>query len=105
MKQKLSGLLRPATLRRSMYFSLSMTAHTSHKASEGDDLFLVDHIFQVGGCSVQRHLLDGLGRLTRVLECNMSVIRRFAVVAYTAFQLLKLKIPFFFRLHEKEIIQ
>ena len=71
-----------------MDLGLSMSSNASHEPSEGNYLLLVDHILEVRGSTVKRHLLDGLSCLTGVLFKTLEISidashTRFAVT-YTA---------------------
>ena len=67
MEQEFGRFLGPTSLRSSVDLSLSMSADTSHKPSEGNDFGLVQNILQVSCSTVQGHLFDGLGCLPGVL--------------------------------------
>ncbi len=47
---------------------LSVSADTTGKTAERNDLLLGDDVLQVGDGPVEVHFLDGLGSLTRVLR-------------------------------------
>jgi hypothetical protein len=73
VEKELARLGRPAALGGAVNLGLSVSAYTSHESSEGNDFLLCDDILEILGGSVEGHLLDGLGRLTGVLEVNPEV--------------------------------
>ena len=50
-----------------------MTADAAHEPPERDDLLHVDDVLEVRRGAVQRHLLDRLGGLARVLHWDVQV--------------------------------
>merc|ERR1712035_212903 len=68
VKKETGTLLGPPALGDAPGLSLSTPAHTSIVHTEGHTLLFSNDILQVVNCSSQSHLLDGIGRLTCVLE-------------------------------------
>ena len=59
-----------------MYSHLRVAADAAHEPPEGNDLLLGDDVLEVLRGTVQRHLLDRLGRLAGVLHWDDEQVRQ-----------------------------
>ena len=56
-----------------------MASHSSHEASEGNNLLVGDHVLEILGGAVQRHALDSLHRDVKCTDKECARLGTWAV--------------------------